>query len=166
GCDGGFPYLIGKYVQDFGIVDESCFPYAGKDSPCDVSQSCRRIYTAEYKYVGGFYGGCSEAAMMVELVNNGPMAVALEVYPDFLNYKGGIYHHTGLTDHFNPFELTNHAVLLVGYGYCDVTGQKYWIVKNSWGTGWGEDGYFRIRRGSDECAIESIAVAASPIPKL
>ncbi|CAG14820.1 unnamed protein product, partial [Tetraodon nigroviridis] len=77
-CDGGFPYLIGKYVQDFGIVDESCFPYAGKDSPCDVSQSCRRIYTAEYKYVGGFYGGCSEAAMMVELVNNGPMAVALE----------------------------------------------------------------------------------------
>lgn len=61
-------------------MDESCFPYAGKDSPCGVSQSCRRVYAAEYQYVGGFYGGCSEAAMMVELVNNGPMAVAFEVW--------------------------------------------------------------------------------------
>lgn len=83
-----------------------------------------------------------------------------------MHYKGGIYHYTGLSDPFNPFELTNHAVLLVGYGRCQKTGQKYWIVKNSWSTEWGEDGYFRIRRGNDECAIESIAVAAKPIPKL
>ncbi|XP_029025992.1 dipeptidyl peptidase 1 [Betta splendens] len=166
GCDGGFPYLIGKYAQDFGIVDESCFPYIAKNSPCGVPKKCGRTYAAEYGYVGGFYGGCSEAAMMMELVKNGPMAVAFEVYPDFLNYKGGIYHHTGLRDSLNPFELTNHAVLLVGYGRCPATGQKYWVVKNSWGTTWGEDGYFRIRRGSDECSIESIAVAATPIPKL
>ncbi|XP_034023639.1 dipeptidyl peptidase 1 [Thalassophryne amazonica] len=166
GCDGGFPYLIGKYAQDFGIVEESCFPYVAKDSPCDVPQNCGRFYTAEYSYVGGFYGGCSEAAMMLELLKNGPMAVAFEVYQDFMAYHGGIYHHTGLTDSLNPFELTNHAVLLVGYGRCAKTGQKYWIVKNSWGTHWGEEGYFRIRRGSDECSIESIAVAANPIPKL
>ncbi|XP_071352792.1 dipeptidyl peptidase 1 [Trachinotus anak] len=166
GCDGGFPYLIGKYVQDFGIVDESCFPYVAKNSPCGIPQNCGRIYTAEYSYVGGFYGGCSETAMMLDLVKNGPMGVAFEVYPDFMHYQEGIYHHTGLADPFNPFELTNHAVLLVGYGQCHKTGQKYWIVKNSWGTGWGEEGYFRIRRGSDECAIESIAVAAKPIPKL
>ncbi|KAM4589195.1 dipeptidyl peptidase 1 [Fundulus diaphanus] len=166
GCDGGFPYLIGKYTQDFGIVDESCFPYIAADSPCGVPQNCGRMYAAEYGYVGGFYGGCSETAMKLELVKNGPMAVALEVYPDFMHYKEGIYHHTGFRDSINPFELTNHAVLLVGYGRCHKTGQKYWIVKNSWGSGWGEDGYFRIRRGSDECAIESIAVAAKPIPKL
>lgn len=89
-----------------------------------------------------------------------------QVYPDFMHYKGGIYHYTGLRDPFNPFELTNHAVLLVGYGRCPKTGEKFWIVKNSWGTGWGEEGYFRIRRGNDECSIESIAVAAKPIPKL
>lgn len=79
GCDGGFPYLIGKYVQDFGIVDESCFPYVGQNSECAVPQSCRRVYTAHYNYVGGFYGGCSEEAMKLELVKNGPMAVAFEV---------------------------------------------------------------------------------------
>ncbi|KAL0973447.1 hypothetical protein UPYG_G00203780 [Umbra pygmaea] len=166
GCDGGFPYLIGKYIQDFGIVDETCFPYTGMDSPCSVPKDCFRHYVADYGYVGGFYGGCSESAMMLELVNNGPMGVAFEVYPDFMHYQKGIYHHTGLHDVYNPFELTNHAVLLVGYGQCPKTGQKYWVVKNSWGEGWGEGGFFRIRRGSDECAIESIAVAAKPIPKL
>lgn len=61
------------------MVDESCFPYIGKDSPCGVPQNCRRYYTAEYNYVGGFYGGCSESAMMLELVKNGPMGVAFEV---------------------------------------------------------------------------------------
>lgn len=60
-------------------MDESCFPYVAKDSPCGVPQNCLRLYTAEYSYVGGFYGGCSEMAMMLELVKNGPMGVAFEV---------------------------------------------------------------------------------------
>lgn len=167
GCAGGFPYLIaGKYAQDFGLVEEACFPYTGTDSPCTVKEGCFRYYSSEYHYVGGFYGGCNEALMKLELVHHGPMAVAFEVYDDFLHYRKGIYHHTGLRDPFNPFELTNHAVLLVGYGTDLASGMDYWIVKNSWGTSWGEDGYFRIRRGTDECAIESIAVAATPIPKL
>lgn len=104
--------------------------------------------------------------MRINLVKNGPMAVAFEVYNDFMNYKSGVYHHTGLQDRFNPFEITNHAVLLVGYG-TDMRDpsmpQDYWLVKNSWGTGWGEEGYFRIRRGTDECSIESIAVQSFPI---
>ncbi|CAH2225561.1 dipeptidyl peptidase 1 [Pelobates cultripes] len=166
GCDGGFPYLIaGKYGQDFGIVEESNFPYTGSDSPCTLKDDYYRYYTAEYHYVGGFYGGCNEALMKYELLMGGPLAVAFEVYDDFMHYGGGIYHHTGLQDKFNPFQLTNHAVLLVGYGE-ESNGEKYWIVKNSWGESWGEKGYFRIRRGTNECAIESIAVSASPIAKL
>lgn len=109
------------------------------------------------------YYRCNEYLMMLALYKNGPMAVSFEVYEDFMHYSSGIYHHTGLLDKFNPFELTNHAVLLVGYGVDKASGVKYWIVKNSWGTTWGEQGYFRILRGSDECAIESIAVQSFPV---
>ena len=61
---------------------------------------------------------------------------------------------------YNPFEVTNHAVLVVGYG--EENDIKYWTVKNSWGTEWGEDGYFRILRGTDELGLESLAVYAKP----
>ena len=67
--------------------------------------------------------------MRIELVKNGPLVVAFEVYDDFMSYSGGIYHHTFTKDYhnfgFNPFELTNHAVLVVGYGIDKTTGEKY-----------------------------------------
>lgn len=163
GCEGGFPYLIaGKYAEDFGVVEEDCFPYLGHDTPCLEKSGCLRYYSTDYHYVGGFYGACNEEEMMVELVSNGPIAVGFEVYKDFENYKSGIYHHTGLEDKFNPWEITNHAVLIVGYGE-SVSGVKYWSVKNSWGTDWGEKGYFQIRKGNDECGMESMAMAATPL---
>jgi len=59
-----------------------------------------------------------------------------------------------LEDRLNPFEIVGHSVLALGYGADKKTGEKFWIAKNSWGEDWGEDGYFRIRRGTDECSIE------------
>jgi len=174
GCDGGFPYLIaGKYTEDFGAVPESCNPYKGVDGKCSTPKSCpTRYFGTNYKYVGGYFGGCSEQDMMVSLVRNGPLAVAFEVSESFLHYHGGIWRCDGSSRRsslplvlrkFYPFELTNHAVLLVGYGVDANSGEKFWIVKNSWSESWGEKGYFRIRRGQDDCAIESTAVEAFPI---
>ncbi|XP_035206652.1 dipeptidyl peptidase 1-like [Stegodyphus dumicola] len=164
GCEGGFPYVIaGKYAQDFGVLPENCYPYEGHDDVCAVAK-CKRFYVAEYKYVGGFFGGCNEELMKLDLLQNGPLTVAFEMYPDFMYYSSGIYHHTGVGARYNPFHLVNHGVLITGYGTDNATGEKFWIVKNSWGTGWGEEGYFRIRRGTNECNIESMAVSAIPIP--
>ncbi|XP_037068459.1 LOW QUALITY PROTEIN: dipeptidyl peptidase 1-like [Pollicipes pollicipes] len=166
GCAGGFPYLIaGKYGMDYGIVMESCNPYKGTDTKqCTTDPGCHRIFTYAFRYVGGFFGGCSELEMMRTLVEKGPLPVGFEVYPDFMDYQGGIYHHVVRTRKFgfDPLELTNHAVLLVGYGEED--GKKYWIVKNSWGEGWGEKGFFRIERGNDMCGFESMAVDVDVSP--
>ena len=128
--------------------------------------------------------------MKIALVDHGPIAVGFQVLGDFQNYGGGIYHHVGeklidfswsLRDciyfillpsslsgaqegvNYNPFFEVNHAVTVVGYGVEKNTNTKFWIVKNSWGGDWGEKGYFRIRRGSNECGIESIGVQSFPI---
>ncbi|KAM6158555.1 dipeptidyl peptidase 1-like [Rhynchocyon petersi] len=167
GCKGGIPYLTaGKYAQDFGLVEETCFPYEAREVPCRVKSSCFRYYSSAYQYVGGYYGGCNEAQMKLELVHHGPVEATFQFYQDFYNYKKGIYYHTGLRDPLNPSERRSHAVLIVGYGTDSVSGMDYWICKNSWGINWGENGYFRIRRGTNECGIEGIALAATPIPKL
>ena len=167
GCAGGFPYLISKFGQDFQYYDESCFPYLGHDAPCkpcDLTKAT--LYHATgYYYVGGYFGACSPEEMMFEVYMNGPVAVSFEVYDDFKGYTGGVYiHNTTLAGkRMNPWEATNHAVCLVGWGVDQSSGIPYWIVKNSWGTGWGEQGYFRIRRNTDECAIESMAMSARPV---
>ncbi|XP_033640344.1 dipeptidyl peptidase 1-like [Asterias rubens] len=166
-CEGGFPYLVaGKYGQDFGLVDDSCFPYTEYNEPCRPV-TCRRFKTSDYRYIGGFYGACNADLMKIELLRNGPIAVSFEVYDDFLYYMSGIYKHTQLTDNYNPWLTTNHVVLVVGYGFSGddpETGEKYWIVQNTWGNLWGEMGYFRIRRGTNEVNIESMAVATLPRP--
>ncbi|XP_054160423.1 dipeptidyl peptidase 1-like [Oppia nitens] len=170
GCAGGFAYLIaGKYAQDFGVTLEQNYPYVGQDSDCKPSKLGNRYYTANYSYVGDYYGGSNEARMLVSLVNNGPVAVGFQVESDFRSYHKGIYKHTKVSVdnslvRYNPFFEVNHAVLLVGYGVDKETNTKYWIVKNSWGDNWGENGYFRIVRGSNEVGIESIVFEATPIP--
>jgi len=166
GCAGGFPYLVSKYGQDFQYFSEDCFPYTARDSPCtpcDLSKT--DLYHATgYYYVGGHYGGCSPEEMLFEVYINGPVAVSFEVYDDFYSYTGGVYiHNTTSVKRMNEWEVTNHAVCLVGWGVDEASGIPYWIVKNSWGTGFGENGYFRIRRNTDECAIESMAMSARPV---
>lgn len=191
GCDGGFPYLMGgKWGHDFGFVDESCYKYEAVDGVCrdhglkhymthDQKEAAKhegwkkdcenRYYTSYYRYVGGYYGNTDAESMKKELFRHGPMAIGFEVESDFRYYDGGIYQHSGLTsssDFAKPFEQTNHAVAVVGYGHCDKENLDFWIVKNSWGTQWGEDGYFRIVRGTDNVAVESMAVGYYPTPPL
>ncbi len=83
---------------------------------------------------------------------NGPLTAGFEVYQDFIMYKSGVYQHkTGAT-------LGGHAVLVVGWGEdTNSTGKAipYWIVKNSWGLEWGEKGYFRMIRGTNEGGFET-----------
>jgi len=180
GCAGGFAYLTaGKYAMDFGFIEESCAPYHPSDRTCHSEDytNCQRWYSSNYNYVGGYYGATTNdgGLAMMEAMQNGPLAVGFEVLDDFRTYKNGVYIHTGVKDTFDPFVPVNHAVLAVGYGVCDgvdpscgstPAGTPYWIVKNSWGTSFGMQGYFYIIRGTDEVGIESIPVEADVLPQL
>jgi len=211
GCDGGFPYLVGKYGEDFGFVRESCFPYnltkyyeqkptvsqfLNRNLPCPATGGrCNdpiKRYVQNYHYVGGYYGNCSEVAMMREIYEKGPIVAGFWAENDLLYYKRGVYKHTykrgywaemiagsRTSPSYDPskcmsgcrppkkleWEKTNHAVLLIGWGkeMINNTETKYWIAKNSWGDKWGDKGYFKIMRGSDESAVESMAVAMDPV---
>jgi len=70
---------------------------------------------------------------------NGPVSIAYQVAGDFKAYKTGVYSSTLCN---NTATDVNHAVVAVGFGHQD--GMDYWIVKNSWGTSWGDNGFFKI----------------------
>jgi len=164
GCDGGYPILVGKHGEEFGFVPESCFPYEGASGQCSQEcQNAERLFVTNHAYVGGYYGGCSEVAMMKEIFRAGPIVIPFQAPASLFYYSGGIF--TGPSpksegqkqNGVNPWEQTNHAVTAIGWGVEPSSGIKYWVLKNTWGNSWGENGYFRIRRGTDECGCESMA---------
>ena len=91
-------------------------------------------WITDYGYVGGYYGACDQFSMMDEILKSGPIAIAFMVYPDLVNYQGGVYRHVELASNAaDPkFEPANHAVLITGWG-TTAQGEKYWEIRNSWG---------------------------------
>eukprot|EP00971_Amphidinium_carterae_P214116 4249330-Amphidinium_carterae.1 len=120
----------------------------------------KRYKAFNHHYVGGFYGGSDEEHISRELVTNGPLVISFEPKEDFMYYHSGIYRSAPSKIH-QEWEQVDHAVLLIGYG--QDAGNSYWTMQNSWGDDWGEGGYFRMARGTDESGCESIAVAAETL---
>jgi len=110
---------------------------------CDDSS---RSFNSDKLYAASTYSVRSEASIMAELAQNGPMYVSFTVYGDFPTYKSGVYKAT------SSQYLGGHAVTMVGYG--TLNGEKYWKIKNSWNKNWGDNGHFLIARGTNECGIE------------
>eukprot|EP00922_Rhytidocystis_sp_ex-Travisia-forbesii_P032851 GHVS01048866.1.p1 GENE.GHVS01048866.1~~GHVS01048866.1.p1 ORF type:complete len:202 (+),score=35.28 GHVS01048866.1:143-748(+) len=104
------------------------------------------------KAIGGSFDipGGDEDGLLNALVHVGPISVAFDVADDFQHYKSGVYSSAAC----RSGELdVNHAVLAVGYGVDISTGLAYWTIKNSWGVGFGEEGFFRIHRGVNMCGL-------------
>jgi cathepsin X len=94
--------------------------------------------------------------MKAEIFKRGPIACAIDATSKFDKYEGGVYSEWRL------FAMPNHIISVVGYGVTD-DGEEYWVGRNSWGTYWGEEGFFRIKMHSDNLAIESDCVWAVPV---
>lgn len=167
GCGGGFAYLVTKYAADFGLSSNRCFPYESgiEETAPACNKRCadedQRFYASQdFHYVGGYFGNSSEVGIMEALTKRGPVAVGIRCPKSFVEYRSGVYVESDeeraarLTN--TDFEAVGHAVLVVGYG--EDAGVKYWRVKNSWGRHFGETGYFRVRRGTDDISIESMGM--------
>lgn len=104
--------------------------------------------------------------MMKEIMQNGPIVVSFEPKYDFMYYKSGIYHSLDASEWIQKgerqpaWEKVDHSVLCVGWG--EDNGEHYWLLQNTWGDDWGLNGFFKMRRGTDESSIESMGEAYTP----
>ena len=181
GCDGGLPSSTWRYWQNTGITtgdlygdNKSCQPYflppcdhhiEGSHGACpptvdtpecktDCSDGNKKEYSSELTYGENAYSISGENNIMQEIYENGPVEGSFLVYEDFVTYKSGVYQH--VTGEY----LGGHAIKILGWGVED--GVKYWLCVNSWNEEWGDKGFFKIKRGSNESGIENNAYAGMP----
>lgn len=149
GCDGGdfetaMPYMVDTPGPDggIGVVSREDYPYTENQDSCKNLSGLTRYHADKWAYVNASADQGSENSiptvdeLKAAIYLKGPIAVGIYDDDDFDNYTGGVFYSDA------QYEDTNHAVVLVGWG--DEDGEEYFIGKNSAGTGWGEDGWFKI----------------------
>jgi hypothetical protein len=170
-CNGGYLDRAWSYIRKFGLVDEQCFPYTASNEKCKVLRKgglaeakCKlpELVDRKSKYkVAPAYRIGNETDIMHDIMTSGPVQATMKVYHDFFTYKTGIYKHSPLS---SADRTGYHSVRIVGWGeeYTSQGVKKYWKVANSWGRLWGDNGYFKIARGTNECEIESFVLGTWP----
>lgn len=152
GCNGGYMHNAITYAKNNGwLMTSSQYPYKGVKGKCFAQQvNSPKVKINGYEFVE--YG--NEMELKETLSTVGPISIAIHVsdYGNLMFYKKGVF-----TDHTCEASLVNHAVLLVGYG--EENGVPYWLIKNSWGEKFGENGYIRMRRDANNmCGVASMSV--------
>uniref|UniRef100_A0A914HWN2 Peptidase C1A papain C-terminal domain-containing protein n=1 Tax=Globodera rostochiensis TaxID=31243 RepID=A0A914HWN2_GLORO len=177
GCDGGSSKRAFEFYEKSGLCTGSnfesqlgCKPYPWPSvthpahGPLHETPKCAHFcrnsnYTLTYAK-DKFYGKNARTltdgnveAIKAEIIRAGPVTAAFLVYEDFPYYAKGIYQHIA------GKIRGGHAVRIVGWGYDMDSKLPYWLIANSWNRSWGEEGFFRIRMGTDECGIETWGIS-------
>jgi len=154
GCNGAdYDYQELQALVDVGTIPESYFPYSASTSQTCPSSTSSAPKT---KFLGWYRVACSDInAIKTAIMTYGVVDAAVYVSTAFQNYTGGVFSDASTACNGSPCynTTTNHAISLVGWGH-DATYGDYWILRNSWGSSWGEGGYMRI-------AVTSARVACS-----
>jgi len=163
-CDGGSAIQAYEWIHLNGIVEETCAPYQAEDGlPC--TPDCKTywgfnesatIVTNNKNWTIKQYGTVRGVDQIkAEIYSRGPVACSVDATYKLEKYTGGIY------EEFKEVPIANHIISIVGWGSDPV---PFWIVRNSWGTYWGEFGYFRIVMGkpSMNLGIENDCAWAVP----
>uniref|UniRef100_UPI00358F8161 digestive cysteine proteinase 2-like n=1 Tax=Myxine glutinosa TaxID=7769 RepID=UPI00358F8161 len=149
GCNGGYMDSAFEYIQNAGGIElESSYPYTARDGRCAYDRY--RVVARCTGYTDIPYA--SESALQQAVATVGPVAVAIDATGyGFQMYTSGVYYNPSCST-----DYLDHAVLAVGYG--TLNGADYWLIKNSWGMSWGDQGYIRMARNrNNHCGIVSMA---------
>lgn len=145
GCQGGWPQWAIEYiVKAKGLVHEACFPYVGKSVPCPYKCQDGKDWVKSHICGCGGPKQCLGVENMKTCLKGGPITAAFEVTNSFFSYKSGIFKCDGRT-------IGLYAGRVTGYSDENIC---HWIVMNSWGRGWGMNGYFKI--ACTTCGIHGI----------
>lgn len=158
GCMGGQLFSAWKYMVRSGLVTDACFPYTsgnGDATACRTTCSDTESFVKSKHRAKNYYTLRTVEDIQMDILRHGPVQAAFRVYKSFMSYKSGVYQRNWWA--FWDRMLGGHAVKIVGWGTSQKNNKNvdYWLVANSWDTTWGEDGYFKIVRGKNECGIES-----------
>uniref|UniRef100_A0A7I4XUK3 Pept_C1 domain-containing protein n=2 Tax=Haemonchus contortus TaxID=6289 RepID=A0A7I4XUK3_HAECO len=180
GCDGGYVIDAFKFFAEQGAVTggdygakDCCRPYPfhpcghhenqtyygeclGYEDTPKCQRKCQKSYNKSYRRdrmrgKDAYDVPQSVKAIQREIMTHGPVVTGIIVYEDLVYYEKGIYKHTA------GAETGGHAVKIIGWG--TENGVPYWLIANSMNYDWGENGYFRMIRGINDCEIEQYVVA-------
>ena len=146
GCNGGLMENAFQWLADNGgIMAQDDYPYTAQGGDCQFDSGAAKVQLSGFNKLDTQ----DEEEIATYLSETGPLSVAINAEP-LQYYEGGVYNPD--ESECDPAGL-DHGVAIVGYGNED--GQDFWIVRNSWGASWGEEGYFRIAKGTGACGINT-----------
>ncbi len=157
GCNGGFYVNALKYFIKYSPVYDQAYPYTAKKGTCRYSPGMQGDTKIKITAFKSYYKGRTDDNVYDELLKKGPVAIGVDANSDWFKYRSGLFDKTCNSG-------SNHAVVVVGYkctggNKCD-QGNCYYIVRNSWGSGWGDAGHILIKdKGTkaSSCNVEKLA---------
>lgn len=152
-CDGGLMEYVFEYAKQHPVVLEQTFPFREREESCPSGQLLSEVAVHDYRVLMIDENPKAEQQLEYILHHYGPVAVGIDS-TQMDNYRSGLYPGDRCSNDID------HAVTIVGYT------KDAWIIKNSWGSGWGVNGYLYLERGSNACGIAEYMVyvnGATPI---
>jgi len=154
GCNYGYPPEAMTYLQTNYAMTDASYTYTGVNGSCKFNSAKTTAVRISGVAYGGTYYYPWYPIYVTGLLANGPVVVLVGVNSNFQNYSTGIFSAACASG-------VNHSVLVVGYGYNSTTKQYYYLVRNSWGTSWGESGYMQVLDDGVACSIPMYGYQAS-----
>ncbi|CAK8985389.1 unnamed protein product [Durusdinium trenchii] len=166
GCDGGDPWMIHQYLKEHDVPDETCMPYQAKNMECTPMDQCRNCLPGHgcwsIKTWTGYgvssYGNLSgEVAMMKEIYARGPITCSFATDDEFMmNFSQNVMEHEGVYSTKKTYteDQVDHNMEVTGWGVTN-SGTKYWVIRNSWGTYFGSNGWVKLERGKNMLMSEA-----------